>query len=120
MAWLRSLEERDAKARKRAAANQKRLDKHDAVLDTCPDDFRVYYKELNIKMKLSEVKECSDRFVELSAALRERGLELRLNSQACVGHVFDNFRQVSRIVDDVEEAMFIIAHTKCSEKDICT
>jgi hypothetical protein len=116
-AWLRSLAQHDSRVKKLAATKKQKRDEHEAFLQTLSPAFATYAKFVDLKAKpKSELENCSSRFTKLTTALKQRGLQLRMDSRLCEEYIASGNRMVDEVVDTMEEMAFLFKHTKYSAR----
>lgn len=82
-----------------------------------PSGFRAYLKLIGSReSNHSALDECVARFVELTGALRARGLRLRVDSRLCEQFIMGGCGSIGAVVDTTEEMAFLFKHTKYSAK----
>lgn len=109
MKWLKAVAIKDKEDRGRRKIVAKRIHAQaecDVVLRTLPKAC-VTYLEGESALDAAALKVQAERFLALSAALKSRGLKLRVDSNLCRRFVMDGAGKADEIVDTMEEMDFL-------------
>ncbi|OWZ13397.1 hypothetical protein PHMEG_00013286 [Phytophthora megakarya] len=119
--WVRFLAKKVQRKKKLQATLQRKENEASDFLEglasTTSNSFAQYMKAIDAKkMDKKALEQCSQRFDTLTAALEERGLNLRSDSHLCKELVRVGRGNVADIVDIMEEMKFLFTHTDYAQR----
>ncbi|KAG3178338.1 hypothetical protein PC128_g16447 [Phytophthora cactorum] len=117
LAWVRHLAKKDQRTKKLRATLRRKDIEAEAFVEQLAPGFADYIRAINfMRTDKNELERCSQRFVVLTAELRERGLELRTDSRLCQVFITTGDGNAWSIVDTMDEMNFLFTHTDYAER----
>jgi DNA-binding transcriptional MerR regulator len=106
LAWVRKIAQQDMRRQELAAEKQERR----AYLESLAPGFAAYIEGIKCKRRgKAGLKQASERFLSVKAALAQRGLDLETDAKQCMEFVLTGSGDMNEVVNVTEEHKFLFS-----------